>query len=371
MDTNQIYSLVNTAAAEAMGTQPLAVLDAQSLISLGNTILSSNTNTEAFLNVMAQRIGRTIFAFREYNNKLRDMVLNDFEYGAILQKISFDVVDAETDPTYSLVDGESIDQYTVKKPKVDQKLFVTRTPYMFKMTTQRTTLREAFTGPDQMGAFIGYVFGTVRNFIELALESLGRTCIANMIAETAGSAREIKLLTNYNAMTGSETPLTAAAAWNDPDFLRYAVSTINLYSDYLTDMSKLYNDGSLYRHTPKADQRLRILSMFERKLETVVQYSAFHDEMVRLGSYFPMNFWQSAQSPEAIQIKRASDGQETSVNNVIAIMHDRDALGIYQWDEEVLTSPVNAAARYYNTFWHERQLWFNDLSENMLMFTIA
>ena len=93
--------------------------------------------------------------------------------------------------------------------------------------------------------------------------------------------------------------------------------------------------------------------------------------MVSLNAYFPMNFWQAAKSPDAIQIKKASDGIESSVNNVIAILHDRDALGIYQWDEEVLTSPVNAAARYYNTFWHEKQLWFNDLSENALIFTIA
>ena len=86
MTTEQIYTLVNEVNAEAFGQNSLSVVDTSSLISLGNTVLSSSTNTEAFLNTLAQRIGRTILRFREYRNKLGDMVLNDFEYGAILKK---------------------------------------------------------------------------------------------------------------------------------------------------------------------------------------------------------------------------------------------------------------------------------------------
>ena len=68
MTTEQIYALVNEVNDEAFGSSALTVADTSSLISLGNTVLSSSTNTEAFLNTLAQRIGRTILRFRDYRN---------------------------------------------------------------------------------------------------------------------------------------------------------------------------------------------------------------------------------------------------------------------------------------------------------------
>lgn len=365
MDTNQIYTIVNDVAQQGLGSGTLTVVDAQSLISLGNTVLSTTQNTEAFLNTLPQRIGRTIFSYRLYRNKFADMVLSSFEYGAILQKIKVSMPTAEEDPTYELTDGQSVDMYKVNKPDVDTKLFVTRTPYMFKITIQRSTLKEAFLSPDAMGSFIGLVFGEVRNAIELALENLSRTCLANMAAETT---HVVNLVSDYNSVAGST--LTAKDAVRDADFLRYAVARMKTYSKRLTDMSTMYNDGSQTRHTPYADQRIKVLSSFITDLETSVYYAAFQERFVNLTGYMEVNFWQSAQSPDAINIKRASDGTQTQISNIVAMIHDRDALGIYQIDEEVLTTPVNAAARYYNTFWHERQLWFNDLSENFILFTL-
>lgn len=368
MDTNQIYALVNSVTSQALGSSAIAAVDAQGLISLGNSVLSSQTNTEAFLNTLVQRIGKTILSYRKYTNKLSDLVVDDFTMGAILQKIKVSMPAAETDPAYNLTNGQSVDHYVVAKPTVHQKLFVTRTPYVFHVTVQRETLREAFLSETALGSFISVIFGEVQNKIELALEDLGRTAIANYMAEIANGSREIKLVTNYIADTGSS--VTAANAMYDNAFLRYAVAQMQLYAKRFTDMSTLYNEGTETRHTPKEDQRLRILSEFSTMLETVVDYAAFHDEYVKVKGYTEINFWQSAQSPRNINIKRASDGTETSLNNVIGILHDRDALGIYKKNTDVLTTPVNAAGMYYNTYWHEKQLWFNDLSENAVIFTL-
>lgn len=384
MDTNQIYTIVNEVNAEAFGSTDIDVIDAQGLVSLGDTVLSSSTNTESFLNTLVQRIGRTIISFRQYRNKLGDMVLNDFEYGAILQKIRVHLTEAETDPAYDLTDGESVDPWTINKPDVEQKLFVTRTPYMFSVTIARKQLREAFLSEASMGAFIGAVFGQVRNSIEVSLESLGRACIANMIGEftpatpDGGEAttlnHEVALCTLYNTERGFESTdagyVDEDTALFDPDFLRYAVSVIKSYSDMFTDMSVLYNDGSIETFTPREDQRLKVLSRFERVLESVVQYSAFHDEMVSLSAYDTLNFWQSAQDPSYVMVERASDGAQVIKTHIVAVLHDRDALGIYKRDEDVLTTPVNAKGLYYNTFYHQIELWFNDTSENFVYFTL-
>lgn len=399
MTTNQIYTIVNEVNAEAFGSEAIDVIDNQGLISLGDTVLSSTTNTEAFLNTLVQRIGRTIISFRQYRNKLADMVVNDFEYGAILQKIRVHLTKAETDPAYGLTDGYSVDPWTVNKPDVEQKLFVTRTPYMFHVTIARKQLKEAFLSESGMGAFIGAVFGQVRNSIEVSLENLGRLCIANMMAEftpftpsvgddTPATTlnHEVKLCTLYNTARGyhgvipgeggaADTPASAGyvdadTCLFDDDFLRFAVKTMKSYSDNFTDMSTLYNDGEIETFTPREDQRLKVLSSFERALETVVQYSAFNEEMVRLNAFATLNFWQSAQTADTVKVERASDGVAVTIQNVVGVLYDRDALGIYKRDEDVLTTPVNAKGLYYNTFYHQLELWFNDTSENFVFFTL-
>ena len=384
MDTNQIYTIVNEVNAEAFGSTDVDVIDAQGLVSLGDTVLSSSTNTEAFLNTLVQRIGRTIVSFRQYRNKLGDMVVNDFEWGAILQKLRVHLTEAEADPAYSLTDGQSVDPWVINKPDVEQKLFVSRTPYMFSVTIARKQLREAFLSESAMAAFIGAVFGQVRNSIEIALENLGRTCINNMIGEftpgthTGGETttlnHEVALCTLYNTEMGytDQDPgyVTDETALQNADFLRFAISVIKTYSDNMTDMSVLYNDGSIETFTPREDQRLKILTSFQRRLETVVQYSAFHEEMVALDGYAVVNFWQSAQDPSYIMVERASDGAQIIKTHIVGVLYDRDALGMYRRDEDVLTTPVNTRGLYYNTHYHSMQLWFNDTSENFVYFTL-
>ena len=369
MTTEQIYTLVNEVNAEAFGSNNLTVVDTSSLISLGTTVLSSSTNTEAFLNTLAQRIGRTILRFREYRNKLGDMVLNDFEYGAILQKIKVVMPQAEEDQMYDLVDGSAIDHYVVAKPQVDQKLFVTRTPYQFHITIQRETLKEAFLSESAMGSFIGVIFGEVRNALEVSLENLSRVTLATAIAETYNTSRVFNLVSEYNSLYG--TSLTQVTAVKDPDFMRYAIKMINIVVDAMQDMSVNYNDGSFETFTPKEDMRVKVLSLFQRSLETVVEYAAFHDQFVRPDiDYTTINYWQASTNPTDISITRPSDGETVNMTDVVCLIHDRDAMGVYKIEEDVLTTPVNAAGAYYNTYWHEKQLRFIDLSENFFVFTL-
>ena len=200
MDTTQIYSIVNDAIAQAIGEDSLASIDTKNLVSLGSVVLSSSSNTEAFLNTLCQRIGRTIYRFRAYNNKFKDMIVSDMQWGAIMQKIRVEMPEAVSDPTYSLTNGESIDPYVVAKPSTKQKLFVARTPYMFQITIQRQTLKEAFLSAEAMGSFLSLIFGEVRNAIELSLENLGRLTLSVAMSETSDSnSQRIHLVTEYSS----------------------------------------------------------------------------------------------------------------------------------------------------------------------------
>lgn len=378
MDTNQIYSIVNDAVEQAIGSEALASIDTKNFVSLGSVVLSSSTNTECFLNTLAQRIGRTIYRFRQYNNKFADMIVSDMQWGAIMQKIRVEMPEAVSDPTYALTDGESVDPYVVAKPKAHQKLFVSRTPYMFQITIQRETLREAFLSAEAMGSFIALIFGEVRNAIELSLENLGRLTLSVAMSETSdANSQRIHLVTEYNTergLTSETTPpaLTAETAIYNEDFLRYAIYRINNVIDMIQDMSVQFCDGVLPTFTNKENMRIRVLSAFQRRLETVVEYASFHDQFTSIDNqYSTINFWQSEQTPSSIDILvRPSMGDRVQISNIIAEINDRDAFGIYQYEENVLTSPLNPRGQYYNQFWHELQNRFVDTSENLVLFIL-
>lgn len=369
MDTNQIYGIVNDVAKQVMGEEAIDVIDTGSLVALGDSVLSSQTNTEAFLSVLVQRIGLTIISYRPYTSQLSLLEVGDMEFGQIMQKTKVKMSEAIEDDTWNLVDGQSLDMYIVAKPEATQKLFVKRTPFAFMRTFQTKPLKEAFTDANTMGSFISSIYGEVINSIELSQENLGRLTMANYMAN-AKSNQVVNLVTEYNRLTSST--LTAATAMLNNAFLRWALGRIKNVCIKMQTMSVLYNDGTEQRHTPINMQRIVSLVDFQTALETQVEYAAFHENYVKLASNILVPHWQSSQSPMdiSLQIGEGESAEEKEIENIVCFIHDRDALGTYRKEEEVLTTPVNARGRYYNTWWHLDNLYFNDTSENGVIFTL-
>ena len=373
MDTNQIYEIVNDVAEQTMGESALTATDTASLVAMGNAILSSSTNTECFIDTLVQRIGRTIISYRPYKSKLGLLAISDMTMGAIMQKIKVKMPTAVEDVTTQLIDGQSVDQYIISKPRATQKLFVKRTPYTFYLTIQKKWLREAFTSESAMGSFISAIYGEVENALELSQENLARLCMANYMAQISQSAnRVVNLVTDYNAVAA--TPVTADTAFLNEAFLRYALGRMNLISKKMETMSVLYNDGSETRHSPESEQRFVSLVDFQTALETQVQWAAFHDKYVKKQSGIEVPYWQSAQSPMDIDLliedPDEEEPQAATLSNIVAFIHDRDALGTYRKDVEVATTPLNARGLYTNQFWHMNDLYFNDVTENGVIFTL-
>lgn len=370
----QIYDIVNSVSSQAFGSTALTVVDEQGLVALGDTVLSSSTNTENFLNVLAQRIGKTIIDDRKYESMFKGLVKGKLEWGNIVQKIKFGLMTAEADESYGLTDGNSVDQYKVRKPIVKQSLFTSDTPWQIHVSIQDAHLAEAFTSAEAMGSFIQGILTAFQNSIETAVENLGRTATCNLIAELMGTSREIKLVTLYNTAKGlTETnKLTAATARYNEDFLRFAVAEINKISSKFQSMTKgIFNDGSVETHTPKANQSMYVTTDFESLLETQMQYAAFHDGYVKLDKFVEVAFWQSIKSPESINVKKASSGSAVNKSDIVGLLFDDNACGIYQVLNKTIASPVNAAGLYYNLYYHARDLYFNDLSFNAVVFTLA
>lgn len=398
LTANQIYTIVNEVAQQAMGSKTIAVVNNAGLVALGNTVLGSNETKNNFINALTDRIGRTIVSFRAYNSHFPDFERDAIEWGNILQKLKVAMPDAESDDSFNLQDGKSVDQYKINKPKVNQLLFTNEAPWQCHITVHLDELEKAFVDSSAMGAFISGMFGEVQNRIELAMENLSIDCVNNYMAEVIKRkaqrpSRVINLVTEYNTthkLEGTQA-LKTEKALEDTNFLTYAVKRINTISatmEYMT--SGMYNDtayaggesqnGIYSRHTPKSEQRLMLYIDLVNSLKTDVNSKAYNMKEVAIDIPFQtVPFWQSLKTPDAINIQPASDVSASSQAGVSAIsqagvmgiLFDREAMGTFKNKYTSLTSPINAAGKYYNVFYHMITMYYNDLTENAVVFLLA
>ena len=373
-NVNQVYTIVNSIAGQALGTAALAVTDTSSLVSLGNDVLSSSSDTDAFMSTLVQRISHTVFSNRAYTSPFTIPLYRDSnQWGQVTQKISMKMSDAESDDSVSLTNGASVDMYKVSKPEAIQKLFKKTSTYQWHKTIQRQWLKSAFTSENEMARFISMITTTMNNQRNLAMENLSRLTIANYIAELtkeSDTPRVISLLTEYKAASGDST-ITAATAAMDQKFLQYVSSRIDEISTKMQGYSTLYNDGTIERFTPKEAQSLFMSSTFMSRMRNIGYANTFNAQFNELNGFTEVPYWQAAQTPDSINIKPVSGGEGVTLGNIVGFLCDFDAAGYHRSDVRNYTTPFNAAGEYTNLYMKADHNWFNDLSENGVVFVIA
>ena len=374
---NQIYSIVNSVASQAMGSASIAAVDASSFIALGNSVLSSQSNTDAYLNTLVDRIGKTIFSIRAYQAADRDIVREPFEYGCILQKIYVDMPEARVNNSWNIGNNNYTPEFApVIKPTVKQKLFNAISTWEVAVTIPDEILKTAFTSETAMAVFIDAIFTAMENMMQLAMENNINITRAAFIARKLNAARTcgaINLLAKYNKLTG-ET-LTVATCLRDLGFLKYASQQIKLWTDRMVKMSTLFNDEEGYkRHTPKDLQVLDVLADFATSSDIYLQANTYHDELVKMPYYNVVPYWQGSgegyafDDTSAVNIKIDNN---TTVNKsgVLAVLFDHDAMGVTIKDRRATTERNNHDE--YTNYYNKANIgYFNDMSENGIVFYI-
>lgn len=376
IEVNQIYDLCNQIFQQMTGRTDIAAVDSASLVAMGNEVSNLGKN-DLWLNTLARRIGLTIDNYRVYHNKFSDLYRTQVEWGALVQKLTVEMPDAVADDMYKVgqMNGQALDHYIINNPKAKQKIFDKETPYSFFITMQEKMLTEAFLNAGAMASFVNQVFGKVQNKIEVVLEDLARVALVNMMCNLSVK-QEIKLVTLYNSKTGST--LNPQTALFNPTFMRFAIGMMNNIASKMETMSVLFNTEGYDRFTPKSEQRFYVLADFITQLETVVQYAAFNPQYVNKSVDIAVPYWQGVKEGDDVNdivvlskvIGKVDNKVEKTIENVVGVLFDREAIGTFRQEEKVLTTPVNARGAYYNTFWHEKQMWFNDMSENAVIFTL-
>ena len=407
MEVKQIYSLINSVSGEVLGKTDIVAENLTGVVDLGTEIFNQNA-VDNYVKSLVNHIGKVIFVNRPYAGKVPSVLMDAWEFGSVLEKISADVPAAEENDTWDLTDGQTYSQDVFHKPTVTAKFFNSKVTFEVPVSITERQVKESFSNAAQLNGFISMIYAAVEKSMTIKADALIMRTINNMIAETvladaqafgataagdmagadlasASTARCVNLLKLYNdkyfpATPGSPNPtpnpnaLTAAKAITDPDFIRFASYVMGTYADRLQSISTVFNVGGKERFTPKDMLHVVLLSDFAKAAQTYLYSDTFNRGDVLLPQAETVPFWQGSgknyefASTGNINIKE-SGGKAVEISGVLGVMFDRDALGVCNLDRRVTTN-YNAKAEFFNNYYKFDAGYFNDTNENFVVFFI-
>ena len=391
MKVNQLHTLVNAVTQEILGETGVVAEDLSNVVDIGKTIIDSD-NVDNYVKKLVNHIGKVVFVNRLYTGGVPSVLMDSWEYGSILEKISADLPEATINETWALEDKKDYSPDVFYKPSVSAKFFNSKVTFEIPMSFTEIQVKESFSSKEQLNGFISMLTSSIENSMTVKLDALIMRTINNMTAETlvaelntAGSGqpvdidttdtgvKAINLLKLYNETV--TTPLTADKAITDPDFIRFATYQISMYSDRMSKISTLFNVEKAERFTPKDLQHVVLLSDFAKASETFLASNTQNAEMVALPKHETVPYWQgsgtgySFDDVSTINVKTASKA-EVNVKGILGVIFDRDALGVSNLDRRVTTN-YNPRAEFYTNFYKFDAGYYNDLSENFVLFFIG
>lgn len=382
MEVKQIYSLMNSVTAEILGKSDVIAEDLSNLVDVGTEVFNAN-KVDNYVKSLVDHIGKVIFVNRPYSGKIPSVMMDGWEFGSVLEKISAELPNATENESWELTDGETYNQDKFYKPVVSAKFFNSKVTFEVPISITERQVKESFSNSAQLNGFLSMIYDSVDKAMTIKADALIMRTINNMICETFANeptdkegntieTRCINLLTRYN--TTFNKTLTADKAIFDPDFIRFASYVIALYSDRLGSISTLFNVGGKERFTDKSNLHLVLLSDFAQGANTYLYSDVQHNEFVKLPSFESVPYWQGSGKgydfADVAKIVKSGTPNNTTISNVLGVMFDRNALGVCNLSRRVTTS-YNAKAEFFNNFYKFDAGYFNDLNENFVVFYLG
>ena len=389
MEVKQIYTLMNSVSQEVLGRTDLVQEDLTGIVDMGTEVFNQNS-IDNYVKSLVNHIGRVVFVNRPYSGKVPSVLMDAWEFGSVMEKISADVPQATENDTWNLTDGQEYKQDVFHKPTVTAKFFNSKVTFEVPVSITERQVKESFSSAAQLNGFLSMIYNAVEKSMTIKTDALIMRTINNMVAETLDADKEafggetvdygttstvrcVNLLHLYNATTGLH--LEADVAILTPDFIRFAAYQMGLYADRLGSISTLFNVGGKERFTPKDALHTVLLSDFAKAAQAYLYADTFHSEQVLLPQAETVPSWQATGKDYAfanvskIDVKSAS-GAAISIGGVLGVMFDRDALGVTNLDKRVTTN-YNAKAEFFNNYYKFDAAYFNDTNENFVVFFIA
>lgn len=389
MEVKQIYTLINSVSGEVLGRTDIVPEDLTGVVNLGTEVFNANA-LDNYVKSLVNHIGKVVFVNRPYAGKVPSVLMDAWEFGSVLEKISADIPAAIENNSWDLTDGETYSQDTFHKPTVTAKFFNSKVTFEVPLSITERQVKESFSSAEQLNGFLSMIYSAVEKAMTIKADALIMRTINNMVAETlkadkkafgganldyasASTVRCVNLLRLYNANKG--TTLTAAKAITDPEFIRFASYQMGLYADRMQTVSTLFNVGAKERFTPVDMLHTVLLSDFAKAAQAYLYSDTYNKEQVLLPNAETVPSWQGSgkdydfANVSAINVKSAS-GEAVNVSGVLGVMFDRDALGVCNLDRRVTTT-YNAKAEFFNNYFKFDAGYFNDTNENFVVFFVA
>lgn len=396
----QISVVLNDITQQATGQKSIAAVDTSQFVTQANTALQ--TGYDRVIGSISQVLDKTIFSTRPYSAKFKGLRKTNQQWGNHVRKLTMIDDEWEDDEriTTTNVDGSAVDMYKIKKGNVLQTNFYGGQMFQRHRTYFKDQLDQAFRSPEELGQFISMYTQNTMDMIEQCHENMSRMCVANMIGsknfwQTYSASPDeqhkdynglhvVKLVTMYNDENGTQlTADTVKHADNFVKFYKWACAKILSFSDKMTERSALYHanikDKIIMRHTPKSRQQLYVYSPDARLIDTTVLSDTYHNEFLKLDTYEKLNFWQNIETPSGVTVDALiidpngstfKTKQTQTVSNIFAVLADEEAMGLTTINQWSSTTPFNSAGGYWNVFYHFTDRYWNDMTENCLVFVL-
>lgn len=380
MEVKQIYEIVNPITQEILGETGLVNEDLSNIVDIGTQIFNANA-VDNYVKKLVDRIGKVIFVNRKYSGSAPSVLMDGWEYGAVLEKITAELPQASENDSWDLVDGKEYKQDIFYQPKVSAKFFSKKVTFEIDQSFTERQVKGSFGSASELNGFMSMLHGAVDKAMTVKMDSLVMRTINNMTAATlAGDTtgiRAVNLLAQFNERFDKK--LTVAQCVTDREFIRFAAMQMSLYIDRMSKISTLFNAGGQARFTPADALHIVMLSEFKTAAGVYLSSDTFHDKLVALPNAETVPYWQGSgtdynfAATSAINVTPATgvkDQEFVVQSGILAVMFDRDALGVTNLDRRV-TSSYNAKAEFFNNFYKFDAGYFNDLNENFVVFYVA
>ena len=403
MKVTQLYTLINNVTKEILGETAVVNEDLSNVVDIGKSIFDQ-TSVDNYVKKLVNQIGKVVFQNRAYAGGVPSVLMDAWEFGSVLQKVSMALPEATENESWKLVDGQQYKQDVFTAPKVEAKFYNSKVTFEIPMSFTELQVKESFSSREQLNGFVSMITTGVENSMTVKLDALIMRAINNMVGETlvagigsgtAGaktldftksSGRAINLLALYNAQAVAADKATVANALTNYKFIKFATYTMGIVADRMNKISKLFNVGGKERFTPADMRRCVLLSDFSKAAVTYLQADIQSPEMVALPTHDPVPYWQGSGTDYALSstgiidiktaggetVKVPAEGAGTGKKNaaILGVMFDRDAVGVANLDRRTTTA-YNAKAEFYNNWYKMDAGYYNDLNENFVVFFIG
>lgn len=386
MEVKQIASIINDITSELLGEEAIQTEDLSNIVDIGTAIFNA-TSVDNYVRSLMDHIGKMVFVDRVYSVSTPSVLMDGWEYGAVLEKVTMsELPEATENESWELSDGVSYDPNIYYQPKCEAHWFSRKVTFEIPMSFTERQVKGSFSNATQMNAFMSMIRTGIENSLSIKMDALIMRTINNFAAETvyddfgandpgaSSGIKAVNLLYKYNTEVAS-TPITASQAMTDPEFIRFASREIGLVATRMTRMSTLFNIEGKERFTPRDRMHIILLNDFVKSADAYLQSDTYHDEYTRLPQAEVVPYWQASgtsysfEDVSTIDVKTASN-HEVAISGVLGVIFDRDALGVSNLDRRV-TSNYNPKGEFFNE-WHKYDAGhFNSFGENFLLFYIA